>query len=340
MKKIKTLSELKNLRKSIVDKIDLSKTGILICKSTGCSAFGADSITEGFKNEIIKKGLEKKVEVKITGCHGFCERGPILVIQPKGIFYQRCKPEDIAEIVSKTLIKGEVIERLLYVDPVTGKRIIYEKDVPFYNRQKRLVFEHSGKIDPTNIEDYMAVGGYSALAKVLSGMKPEQVIDEVKKAGLRGRGGAGFPTGIKWETARKQPGNTKYVICNADEGDPGAYMDRSIMESNPHSVIEGMIIGAYAIGANEGYIYVRAEYPLAVENVNIAIRQAREYGLLGENILGSGFSLQSGKCARHHWGHCQPPPPCHTWRHYLKEAAHWRPDDPPALQHVRDCHAA
>ncbi|HLD36326.1 MAG TPA: NADH-quinone oxidoreductase subunit NuoF [Planctomycetota bacterium] len=291
MKKIKTPAELKSLRKSIVDKTDSSKTGILICKSTGCSAFGADSIVEGFKNEIRKKGLVEKVEVKITGCHGFCERGPILVIQPKGIFYQRCKPEDIAEIVSKTLIKGEVIERLLYVDPVTGKRIIYEKDVPFYNRQKRLVFEHSGKIDPTNIEDYMAVGGYSALAKVLSGMKPEQVIDEVKKAGLRGRGGAGFPTGIKWETARKQPDETKYIVCNADEGDPGAYMDRSIMESNPHSVIEGMIIGAYAIGATEGWMYVRNEYPLAVTYTTKAIEQAKDMGFLGHDIFGSGFSF-------------------------------------------------
>jgi len=291
MKKIKTPAELKSLRKSIADKVDTNKVNILICKSTGCSAFGADSIIEEFKNEIRKKGLGKKIEVKITGCHGFCERGPIVVIQPKGIFYQRCKSEDIPEIISKTLIKGEVIERLLYIDPVTGKRIIYEKDVPFYNRQKRLVFEHSGKIDPTNIEDYMVVGGYSALAKVLSGMAPDKVIDEVKKAGLRGRGGAGFPTGIKWETARKQPGNTKYVICNADEGDPGAYMDRSIMESNPHSVIEGMIIGAYAIGATEGWMYVRNEYPLAVTYTTKAIEQAKDMGFLGQDIFGSGFSF-------------------------------------------------
>lgn len=291
MKSIKTPTELENLRKSIVTKLNPNKPCILVCKSTGCSAFGSDVIIKGFQDELKKKGLQSKVDVKITGCHGFCERGPILVINPQGIFYERCKPEDIPEIISKTIAKGEIVERLLYSDPITGKKITYEKDVPFYKRQKRLVFAHSGKIDPTSIEDYISIGGYSALAKVLSDISPDKVIDEVKKSGLRGRGGAGFPTGRKWETTRKQSGDKKYVICNADEGDPGAYMDRSIMESNPHSVIEGMMIGAYAIGATEGWVYIRHEYPLAVTYTIKAIEQAKEMGFLGQNILGSGFNF-------------------------------------------------
>lgn len=291
MKNIKTPAELEKIRKSIIDKSDSHKPCILICKSTGCSAFGSDALIKGFQDELKRKGLQAKVDIKITGCHGFCERGPILVINPQGIFYERCKPEDIPEIISKTIVKGEIIDRLLYTDPVSGKKIIYEKDVPFYKRQKRLVFAHSGKIDPTSIEDYIAIGGYNALAKVLSGISPDKVIDEVKKSGLRGRGGAGFPTGRKWETTRKQPGDKKYVICNADEGDPGAYMDRSIMESNPHSVIEGMIIGAFAIGATEGWIYIRHEYPLAVIYTIKAIEQAKEIGFLGHNILSSGFNF-------------------------------------------------
>jgi len=230
------------------------------------------------------------VDIRATGCHGFCERGPLVVIKPEDIFYQRVRVKDVPEILTETIGKGNVIERMLYSDRASGKKITYEHDVPFYKLQKRLVFGNNGLIDPTSIEDYLAVGGYAALSKALQ-MKPEAIIDEVKKAGLRGRGGGGFPTGNKWESTRKAKGKTKYVICNADEGDPGAYMDRSVVEGNPHSVLEGMIIGAYAIGANQGYIYIRNEYPLAVRHVQTAIEQAEASGLLGKNILGSGFSF-------------------------------------------------
>jgi len=214
-----------------------------------------------------------------------------VVIRPKRIFYQRGKPEDIPEIISETALNGNIIERLLYVDPVTNEKIIYEPDVPFYKRQTRTIFGANGEIDPTNIEDYIAVGGYSALSKALFHMSPEEIIEEVKKSGLRGRGGGGFPTGRKWQSCRDAKDDIKYVICNADEGDPGAYQDRSLLEGNPHSVLEGMIIGAYAIGSHQGYIYVRNEYPLAVRHARIAIEQAMDYGLLGEDILGSGFDF-------------------------------------------------
>ncbi|MFH1229885.1 MAG: FAD-dependent oxidoreductase [Planctomycetota bacterium] len=291
MKKIMSIDELEKIRKSIVSKIDKNKPCIRICKSTGCGAFGAQQIIDGLKAGLKKSKLEKKVDIKVTGCHGFCERGPIIIIDPQGVFYQRCKSNHIPEIISKTILKGELIDELLYADPVSGQKIPLEKDVPFYKRQKRLILTNNGKIDPTSIDEYFSVDGYRALAKALLTMSPDKIIEQIKSSGLRGRGGAGFSTGIKWEIARKQKGDIKYIICNADEGDPGAYMNRSVLESNPHSVIEGMIIGAYAIGSNEGWIYVRNEYPLAVENLNIAIGQARELGLLGENILGSKFSF-------------------------------------------------
>jgi NADH-quinone oxidoreductase subunit F len=214
-----------------------------------------------------------------------------VVIYPKGIFYQQVTPEDITEILDKTIVQGNVIERLLYQDPKSKEKIILEDEVPFYKKQMRLLLENNSKIDPCNIDDYLAVGGYKALAKALLSMNPEEIVAEVKKSGLRGRGGGGFPTGTKWESCRKAEGNPKYVICNADEGDPGAFMDRSLLEGNPHSIIEGMIIGAYAIGSHDGYIYVRNEYPLAVKNSSVAIAQAEQYGLLGENILGSGFDF-------------------------------------------------
>jgi NADH-quinone oxidoreductase subunit F len=217
--------------------------------------------------------------------------GPLVVIHPQKIFYQQVKLSDVPDIVTKTVAKGEIIEKLLYRDPISGERILKEEDVPFYKKQKRLIFGSNGLIDPTRIEDYLAIGGYSALAKALSEMSPEGIISEIKKAGLRGRGGGGFLAGAKWESCRKAHGSPKYIIANGDEGDPGAYMDRSLMEGNPHSVIEGMIIGAYAIGANEGFIYVRNEYPLAVIHLTLAIASAREAGLLGKNILGSGFSF-------------------------------------------------
>ncbi len=290
MIKLKSLGELEALRKSIVEKRDPNKTVITICNGTGCHAHGCRDVTAAFQEEVEKQNLAATVDIRITGCHGFCERGPLVVIKPQGIFYQRVRVKDIPEILAETIGKGNTIERLLYTDRKTGEKITYEHEVPFYKRQKRLVFGNNGSIDPTSLDDYLAVGGYAALGKALQ-ISPERIIDEVKKAGLRGRGGGGFPTGVKWESTRQAKGDTKYIICNADEGDPGAYMDRSLVEGNPHSVLEGMLIGALAIGSHQGYIYIRNEYPLAVKNVRTAIQQAEAYGLLGENILGSGFDF-------------------------------------------------
>ena len=247
--------------------------------------------------------LEAKVDIRATGCPGFCERGALLTIYPQGIFYQQVKIEDVPEIISKTILKGEIIDRLIYQDPNTGEKFIHEDDVPFYRKQQRLLLGNNNKIDPTSIEDYLAIGGYAALGKALFQISPQQIIEEIKQSGLRGRGGGGFPTGIKWESCRRAEGDTKYVICNCDEGDPGAYMDRSLMEGNPHSVLEGMIIGAYAIGSSRGYVYVRNEYPLAVRNAIIAIKQAEEYGLLGKNILGSKFDFDYYSYQRR-WSFC------------------------------------
>jgi NADH-quinone oxidoreductase subunit F len=290
-KKLGSAAELNNLRQSLLSKRDPNRTCVSVCGGTGCRASGAEAVVDAFLDEIERRELQISVELKETGCHGFCERGPVVVIRPKRIFYQQVKPEDIPEIVSETVLKGKVIDRLLYVDPATGEKITYEPDVPFYKRQTRTIFGANGEIDPTNIEDYIAAGGYSALSKALFKMSPEEIIEEVKKSGLRGRGGGGFPTGRKWQSCRDAEGDVRYVICNADEGDPGAYQDRSLLEGNPHSVVEGMIIGAYVIGSNKGYIYVRNEYPLAVSHARIAIEQAMDYGLLGENILGSGFDF-------------------------------------------------
>ena len=291
MAKIKSLTELETLRQSITGKRDPDKTVITICNGTGCHAHGCEKVTTALEQEIKRQKLADKVDIRTTGCHGFCEKGTLVVIKPQNIFYNRVQPEDITEILTETVVKGNIVDRLLYNDPETGEKITYEHDVPFYKRQKRIVFGNNGLIDPTSIEDYMAVGGYASLPKVFGQMTPEQVISEVKKSGLRGRGGGGFPTGIKWETVRRASGDTKYVICNSDEGDPGAFMDRSLMEGNPHSILEGMIIGAYAIGSHQGYIYIRNEYPIAVHNAVVAIQQAEEYGLLGDNILGSGFDF-------------------------------------------------
>jgi NADH-quinone oxidoreductase subunit F len=288
--RLNSVIRLEALRNAILAERSQDKPYITVCGGTGCLALGAEGVIAGIKREIEKGRLEGKLALRITGCPGFCEKGPLVVIKPENILYQQVKAGDAAEIVSET-VKGNIIDRLLYVDPDTGKKTTYESDVPFYKKQKRLLLGNNSSIDPTRIEDYIAVGGYAALGKVLSGMTPEGVIGEVKKAGLRGRGGGGFPTGDKWESCRKAEGEKRYVICNCDEGDPGAFMDRSVMEGNPHSVLEGMIIGAYAIGSHEGYIYVRNEYPLAVKNAEIAIKQAEEYGLLGKNILGSGFDF-------------------------------------------------
>jgi len=290
-KRLNSVAALEALRKAMVASRDTARPCITVCGGTGCHSFGSEGVSEAFKAEIKKNKLDAKVEVKVTGCHGFCEKGPLVVIKPKDIFYQKVKEADVPEIVAETVANGNIIDRLLYTDPNTGKKVTHESDVPFYQKQKRLVFGNNGLIDPTRIDDYIAVGGYAALGKVFSGMTPEGVISEVKKAGLRGRGGGGFPTGDKWQSCRDAEGEKRYVICNCDEGDPGAFMDRSLMEGNPHSVLEGMIIGAYAIGSHEGYIYVRNEYPLAVKNAETAIKQAEEHGLLGKNILGSGFDF-------------------------------------------------
>ena len=291
MNKLTSPDELKILRESILRSRDPDKTCIDICGGPGCLALASGDVISAFRQEIQKQGLSEKVDIRVTGCRGFCETGPHVVIQPQDIDYQRVKENDVPEIVTATVINNTIIDRLLYVDPNTGEKIIHEKDIPFYSRQKRLLLDNNARIAHDSIEDYLVIDGYAALSKALSDMSPEKVIEEIEKSGLRGRGGGGFPTGRKWETCRNAHGDVKYVICNCDEGDPGAFMDRSLMEGNPHSVLEGMIIGAYAIGANQGYIYVRNEYPLAVKNAEIAVKQAEEYGLLGGNILGSGFNF-------------------------------------------------
>jgi NADH-quinone oxidoreductase subunit F len=289
-KRLSSPPELEALRESIIKGRDPNQSCIVICGGTGCLALGAQEVINAFKQEMEKGNLKNKLALRVTGCPGFCERGPLVVIKPQNILYQQVKSEDVAEIVSAT-VKGDIVDRLLYIDPKTSQKITYENEVPFYKKQKRLLLGDNSNIDPTEIRDYLALGGYAALSKVLLKMSPEKVIDEVKKSGLRGRGGGGFTTGAKWESCRQAQGDTRYVICNCDEGDPGAFMDRSLMEGNPHSVLEGMLIGAYAIGSHQGYIYVRNEYPLAVRNAQIAIKQAEELGLLGENILGSGFDF-------------------------------------------------
>ncbi|MBU2026299.1 MAG: NADH-quinone oxidoreductase subunit F, partial [Proteobacteria bacterium] len=242
-------------------------------------------------NELVRQGLDKSVRVRLSGCLGFCEQEPIIVFEPGGLFYCQVKAEDAKDIVARTVKNGEVIERLLYTDPVSGKKVRTEAEIPFYQAQDRQLLNHNRSVDPCAIEDYIAIGGYSALAKTIAGIVPEAVIGEIKASGLRGRGGAGFPTGRKWAECAEAPGDEKYVVCNADEGDPGAYMDRCLLEANPHLILEGMMIGAWAIGASRGYIYVRNEYPLAVQHARIAVEQARKLGLLGENILGSSFSF-------------------------------------------------
>ena len=290
---LRTAADLEQLRSKILSQRTAAKSSISICGGTGCHAYGSEDVAEAFKKELAGRGLSENVQLRVTGCHGFCEHGPLVVIRPQKIFYQRVTPKDIPEIISETVLNGNIVGRLLYVDPATGQTVTFEEEVPFYKRQQRLIFGSNGLIDPTSIEDYLATGGYSALVKVLTEKQPGKVIEEIKKAGLRGRGGGGFSTGTKWESVCNAPSvdGIRYVICNADEGDPGAYMDRSLLEGNPHSVMEGIIIGAYAMGAQEGYVYVRHEYPLAVKNLAIALEQAREYGLLGEDILGSGFNF-------------------------------------------------
>ncbi len=293
MASIHTAQELDTWRESLAAKVDPDLPLITVCGGTGCRVYGSEKVWTAFQDELSNQKTKAKLkyDVKVTGCHGFCEKGPLVVIHPQGIMYTNVKVSDVAEIVGETIAKSTVIERLLYVDPQTNEEIECEQDVPFYKHQHRLILGLNGLLDPTRIEEYISQGGYDSLRKVLVSLSPDDVIEEMKKSGLRGRGGAGFPTGFKWELCRQQPGDVKYVICNADEGDPGAYMDRSIMEGNPHLVLEGMIIGAYAMGANQGYVYIRNEYPLAVKHLRQAISHAEEVGLLGENILDSGFDF-------------------------------------------------
>ncbi|MFA6566871.1 MAG: NADH-ubiquinone oxidoreductase-F iron-sulfur binding region domain-containing protein [Victivallales bacterium] len=291
MARFSSIDELKDLRSILFDDIDQSKPRIVVCAGTACQASGSNDIIRVAKRYIIEKRLIGRVSLRVTGCHGFCEMGPFILTEPQQAFYAQVKLDDVPKIID-ALLSDNYVEDLLYKDSVTGIKYYRRDDIPFFKNQRRSILSQNQKIDPIRIHDYIAQGGYSALEKVLSNQNPEWVVQEVKRSGLRGRGGAGFPTGLKWELLAKQPvGQGKFLVCNADEGDPGAYMDRSVLEGNPHSIIEGMIIGAYGSGATEGIVYVRNEYPLAIKNLTIALRQACEYGLLGENILGSGFSF-------------------------------------------------
>jgi NADH:ubiquinone oxidoreductase subunit F (NADH-binding)/(2Fe-2S) ferredoxin/NAD-dependent dihydropyrimidine dehydrogenase PreA subunit len=291
MPKLATRKDLETTRKQLLlDRKKINKT-VIICGGTGCKASRSQDVIDAINQELVNQEMDSAVHLRITGCHGFCEQGPIMVIEPGNIFYCHVSPDDAHDIVTRTLRDGEVIERLLYTDPVSGEKIRTEAEIPFYLAQDRQLLSRNREVNPCSIEDYIAAGGYEALVKVLNGLSSKEIIHEIKISGLRGRGGGGFPTGRKWAECHEAPGDEKYVICNADEGDPGAYMDRCVLEGNPYLVIEGMMIGAYAIGADRGYIYVRNEYPLAVTHARLAVQQARKYGLLGEDILGSSFSF-------------------------------------------------
>jgi len=271
--------------------MEFYRSHVLVCSGTGCTSSDSRLIISGLKKELEDRGLNKEIKVVETGCFGFCNLGPIMVVYPEGTFYCQVKPEDVKEIVEEHLLKGRPLQRLLYRDVDQEIKTQEFEDIEFFKHQKRVALANCGLINPEKIEEYIARDGYFALAKVLSEMTPEEVIDTIKKSGLRGRGGGGFPTGQKWEFAYKSKGDKKYVVCNADEGDPGAFMDRSVLEGDPHSVLEAMAIAGYAIGSDQGYIYVRAEYPIAVQRLETAIAQARQLGLLGKNIFGSGFNF-------------------------------------------------
>jgi len=291
MSRLNSTREMEHLRERLREQRQSITTTVMVCGGTGCQASESQAVIDAVRDELSKQGLDASVRLCVTGCHGFCEQGPVIIIEPGNTFYCHVSPEDAFEIVYQTVMRGEVIERLLYTDLVSGERFQTESEIPFYQAQDRQILSQNRLVDPCSIEDYIVSGGYTALAKVLSAMTPEEIVEEIKASGLRGRGGGGFPTGRKWNECQEAPGDEKYVICNADEGDPGAYMDRCVLEGNPHLVLEGMMIGAWAIGARKGYIYVRNEYPLAVKNSRIAVEQARELGLLGNNILGSSFSF-------------------------------------------------
>jgi NADH-quinone oxidoreductase subunit F len=292
MGRLRSVSELDSYRDSLKAQADRPEMCVRVC-TTGCRAHGALDVRDALLAEISARGLDGKVEVRETGCHGFCAKAPVMAVDPTDVFYQEVAVEDVPDIVSQTLMKGELVERLIYHDSRNGQQSIPRADdIPFYKSQTRRVLRNCGLIDPKKIEHYIERDGYAAIAKALSGMSPEEVIETVSAAKLRGRGGAGFPAGSKWRFTRQAPGDFKYIICNADEGDPGAFMDRAVLEGDPHSVIEGMLIAAYAIGAGAGYLYVRAEYPIAIEHLTVAVAQAEELGLLGEDILGAGFDFR------------------------------------------------
>ncbi len=290
MEKLSSIGQLEWLRNKILSRKEEGITEVHVCM-TGCRAYGAAGVLEALNDEAKSQGFSKQVEIRATGCHGFCAKAPVIAIEPLGVQYQEVEPTDAAEIVALTLKRKQLIDRLAYRAPKTFQPIFYRNQIPFYAKQERRVLANCGRIDPTNIEHYIAAGGYQALVKALSKMPPDQVIEEVLSAKLRGRGGAGFPTGLKWKFARQAEGRPKYVVCNADEGDPGAFMDRAILEGDPHAIVEGMLIGAYAMGSEYGFIYVREEYPIAIDHLTIAIEQAKELGLLGENILGTGTNF-------------------------------------------------
>ncbi len=298
MPRLNSIKDLEKLRAECVSGTDAQRPCLTVCAGSGCGAAGAEEVLAGLRKAVEKAGMQDKIDVKSTGCHGFCERGPVMLIWPDGTFYNKVTAAHAADIVASICNGHKPIEKLLYKDPTTGKTVEKEDEVPFYARQQRVLFANNGKIDPKQIKDYLRVGGYAGLAKVLSSMTPDNVVETITRSGLRGRGGAGFPTGVKWSLCRangRANGGgdiARYIICNADEGDPGAFMDRSLLEGNPHSVIEGMIIGAFALGAKQGFVYVRAEYPLAVKHLRTAIQQAEELGVLGDNILGTGLSFR------------------------------------------------
>ena len=270
------------------------RMNLMVCTGTGCVSNGAFRIKEALEREIQKHALQDEIQIVTTGCNGFCANGPIVVVQPDGIFYQMLTEKDIPFLVEEHFLKGRPVQKLMYVPPETKSPVPHMRDIGFFKKQRLIALANRGIVDPEKIDEYIARDGYRGLLKALTSMTPVEIVEAIKKSGLRGRGGAGFPTGLKWEICRAQPGDEKYVICNADEGDPGAFMDRSIVESDPHSVLEGMLIGARAIGASHGFIYIRNEYPLALKRIKIAIQQAEEYGLIGDNILGTDFNFHVG----------------------------------------------
>ena len=292
MPRLNSIAELDQFRTQCLAEGDPNRPCLTVCAGSGCTAAGAEDVLAALRTSLEKHGLQDQIDVKSTGCHGFCEKGPVMIVWPEGTFYNSVGAGNAADIVASVSDGHKPVEKLLYTDPATGKKVQKEDEVPFYARQQRVLFRNNGRIDPKNIRDYLRVDGYKAVEKVLTSFTQDKVVDEITRSGLRGRGGAGFPTGVKWSLARKNgKDGERYIICNADEGDPGAFMDRSLLEGNPHSVIEGLIIGAFALGAREAYVYVRAEYPLAVKHLQVAIAQAQESGLLGENILGTGLSF-------------------------------------------------